>query len=200
MGNDVAAALRNGAGKVTAVEIDPLIIQLGKRLHPEKPYADPRVSIVNDDARSYMQNTGDRFDLITFSLLDSHTTSSHFSNIRIDNYVYTREALTAARRLLQPDGILVKFQVGKAFIAGRLKATLIDVFGVPPVEFRAGSVLQSVAGNFLCFRRSGADRRGVAEPVCGTTSKHTVYRSRMRRLPPTIGRSFISTHPAFPAA
>ena len=150
MGNDVAAALRNGAGKVTAVEIDPLIIKLGTRLHPEHPYADPRVTIVNDDARSYMQNSPERFDLITFSLLDSHTTSSHFSNIRIDNYVYTREALSAARRLLTPDGVMVvKFQVDKPFIAGRLKATLTEVFGAPPVQFSVDQSFNPSPGTFF---------------------------------------------------
>ena len=41
-GNDAAAALRNGAKHVDAVEIDPVILALGKRLHPEKPYSDPR--------------------------------------------------------------------------------------------------------------------------------------------------------------
>src|SRR5207247_7812433 len=97
MGNDVAAALRNGASRVTAVEIDPMILKLGAQLHFEHPYSDRRVSVVNNDARNYMQKTKERFSLITFSLLDSHTTSSHFSNIRIDNYVYTREAITAAK-------------------------------------------------------------------------------------------------------
>src|SRR5438128_545861 len=100
MGNDVAAALRNGAGQVTAVEIDPLILKLGEKYHFEKPYSSPRVRQVQDDARSYVQNSRDRFDLIVFSLLDSHTTSSHYTNIRIDNYVYTLEALQASKRLL----------------------------------------------------------------------------------------------------
>ena len=36
-GNDVAAALRHGARHVDAVEIDPLIYSLGKRLHPGTP-------------------------------------------------------------------------------------------------------------------------------------------------------------------
>jgi len=44
MGNDVAAALRNGAGHIDAVEIDPAILALGRSLHPEKPYDDPRVT------------------------------------------------------------------------------------------------------------------------------------------------------------
>src|SRR5258708_21889973 len=56
-GNDVAAALRNGASDVTAVEIDPLILQLGKKLHFEQPYSSPRVHAILNDARSYVQNT-----------------------------------------------------------------------------------------------------------------------------------------------
>ncbi len=111
-GNDVAAALRNGAGRVVAVEIDPLILTLGRQIHPEGPYSSPRVHVVLNDARSYVQNTDDRFDLVVFSLLDSHTTSSYYSSIRIDNYVYTVEALRATRRLLEPDGLMiVKFGV-----------------------------------------------------------------------------------------
>ena len=162
MGNDVAAALRNGASRVTAVEIDPMIIQLGQRLHFEHPYSNPRVTIVNDDARSYMQNAKDRFDLITFSLLDSHTTSSHYSNIRIDNYVYTREALTAAKNLLKPGGIMVlKFQVGKPFIAGRLKATLTEIFGVDPVQFGVDKSFNVSPGTFFV----SGDRQRIAQAI-----------------------------------
>ena len=161
MGNDVAAALRNGAAHVTAVEIDPMIIALGKRLHPEHPYSDPRVTIVNDDARSYLQNAKTHFDLITFSLLDSHTTSSHYSNIRIDNYVYTVEALTAAKNLLTPDGVMVtKFQVGKPFIAGRLKATLREVFATDPVQFNVDQSFNVSSGTF--FVSGGRDRIAAA--------------------------------------
>jgi hypothetical protein len=165
MGNDVAAALRNGAGHVTAVEIDPMILKLGKRLHPEKPYADPRVQIVNDDARSYMQSAQDRFDLITFSLLDSHTTSSHYSNIRIDNYVYTREALTAAKQLLTPGGVMVvKFQVNKPFIAGRLKATLADVFGTQPLQFGVEQSFNVSPGTFFISGNAARIAAAAAEP------------------------------------
>lgn len=137
MGNDVAAALRNGAGHVTAVEIDPLIVQLGRKLHPEHPYSSPRVTAHVDDARSYVQNSDERFDLIVFSLLDSHTTSSHFSNIRIDNYVYTVEAMRAAKRLLAPDGVfIVKFQVQRPWIAGRLHDVVASVFGTEPLQLQ----------------------------------------------------------------
>jgi SAM-dependent methyltransferase len=135
-GNDVAAALRNQTSQIVAVEIDPLILELGKRFHFEKPYDSPRVKIVLQDARSYLQNSSGQFDLIVFSLLDSHTNSSHYSNVRIDSYVYTLEAMQAAKRLLSPKGlIIVKFQVTTPWIAGRLSNLFATVFGRPPLEF-----------------------------------------------------------------
>jgi SAM-dependent methyltransferase len=140
MGNDVAAALRNGAEHVTAVDIDPLIVKLGRTLHPEKPYVSPRVETVVDDGRSFLQNTGRKFDVIVFAALDSHTTSSHFSNIRIDNYIYTKEAFESARRLLTDDGVLiVRFWVERPWIAGRLHDLLVAVFGTEPLKLQSES-------------------------------------------------------------
>ena len=84
-----------------------------------------------------MENSRQKFDLMVFSLLDSHTTTSHFTNIRIDNYVYTREALTQARKLLKPDGLfVVKFQVDTPWIAGRLFELLQTTFGQSPIQFQ----------------------------------------------------------------
>jgi SAM-dependent methyltransferase len=137
-GNDVAAALRNGAEHVTAVEIDPFILKLGRELHFEHPYSSPKVEIVNDDARSFVQTSPQKYSVIMYSLLDSHTTTSYYSNIRIDNYVYTQEAIAAARRMLRPDGILiVKFWVETPWIGGRLQGLLQNAFGQVPLHFQA---------------------------------------------------------------
>jgi SAM-dependent methyltransferase len=140
MGNDVAAALRNtnADAEVTAVEIDPLILKLGETLHFERPYQSNRVHIVNDDARSYIQNSREKFDLIVFAFLDSHTTASSFSNIRIDNFLYTVEAVSRARELLTPDGLMVvKFQIGVPWIGERLRGLIQQVFERPPFETRS---------------------------------------------------------------
>jgi SAM-dependent methyltransferase len=146
-GNDVAAALRNGAQDVVAVEIDPLILKLGRELHFEHPYSSPHVELVTDDARSYLQNTHRKFDLVVFSLLDSHTTSSYFTNIRIDNYVYTEEAFAAAHKLLAPDGIfVVKFLVTVPWIAGRLNALMIHTFGEYPLRVSSHWVYRTAGG------------------------------------------------------
>ena len=50
--NDVQAALAHGARHVDAVEIDPVINEIGVRDHPDHPYSDSRVSVHIDDGRS----------------------------------------------------------------------------------------------------------------------------------------------------
>ena len=167
MGNDVAAALRNGAGRVEAIEIDPIILKLGRELHFEHPYQSPRVHVTLDDARSYIENSHDQFDLIVFSLLDSHTTTSHFTNIRIDNYVYTREALHRARQLLKPDGLfIVKFQVDNPWIAGRLFSLLRDTFGHDPIQFQANSnLVYDTSGRFFVSGSPERLAKATANPM-----------------------------------
>jgi spermidine synthase len=105
-GNDVATALRMGAAHVDAIEIDPAIAFLGTKYHPERPYDDPRVTLSINDARNFFRNAQQQYDLIVYGVLDSHTALSHASNLRVDSYVYTREGITEAFRLLKPDGVL----------------------------------------------------------------------------------------------
>ncbi|HEV2395568.1 MAG TPA: hypothetical protein VGS27_01325 [Candidatus Sulfotelmatobacter sp.] len=165
MGNDVAAALRNGAGRVEAIEIDPLILKLGRELHFEHPYQSPRVHLTLDDARSYIENSHDQFDLIVFSLLDSHTTTSHFTNIRIDNYVYTREAIGKAKQLLKPDGLfIVKFQVDNPWIAGRLFKLMRDSFGRDPIQFQTDVGGYDSSGRFFVSGSQERLAKATAEP------------------------------------
>lgn len=135
-GNDVAGALRNGAASVTAVEIDPAIISIGKELHPEEPYQSAHVKIVNDDARSHFATTTEKYDVIVFGLLDSHTTTS-LTNARLDHYVYTQESIEQAKSRLKEGGLVVlTFDVRRTFIADRIGTVLSDVFNQPPQVFR----------------------------------------------------------------
>jgi hypothetical protein len=165
MGNDVAGALRNTNATVTAVEIDPLILKLGEKLHFEKPYQSPRVRIVNDDARSYIQNSHDKFDLIVFSLLDSHTTASSFSNIRIDNFVYTQEAISRARALLNPDGLMiVKFQVSSNWIGERLAGLIQSAFHESPLETDV-QAHYATGGHFYIIGSAEVMRRISLDPA-----------------------------------
>jgi spermidine synthase len=136
-GNDIAGAVRSTAREIDAVEIDPGIYALGAQLHPEKPYQNQRVRVIIDDARAYFKKTAKKYDLIVFGLLDSHTLSSQYNNMRLDNYVYTEESFREARQLLKDDGILVlSFAVEQGWLGDRLYGTLKKVFGEVPYVFR----------------------------------------------------------------
>jgi spermidine synthase len=135
-GNDVAGGLRHGIKRIVAVEIDPAIIELGKKFHPEHPYASPMVTVVNDDARAYFVNSDEKFDLIVFGLLDSHTTTA-MTNSRLDHYVYTLESLEQAKRRLADGGLVVlSFEANKPYIADRMASALKQTFGQDPIHFR----------------------------------------------------------------
>jgi SAM-dependent methyltransferase len=139
-GNDVAAALRHGVGHVDAVEIDPVIYAVGKRLHPEHPYDSPRVAVHIDDARAFFHRARGTYDIVNFGFLDSHTLLSSFSSVRLDNYVYTFESFREARRLLRPGGTLVlAFAAGRNFANERMFATLTVAFGAPPRAYVTGA-------------------------------------------------------------
>ncbi len=185
MGNDVAGALRNGAGHVVAVEIDPQILAEGRRLHPERPYGSPRVEAIVNDARNYFKHSDQRFDLIIFGLLDSHTLSSSFANIRLDNYVYTREAFEEAKRLLTDDGlVVVKFEVQRDWLGKRMYEMLTAAFGRPPVLFKdeegvGARAVVFVAGNPERIRASLEADRELADFVRANAISYRVESTAM---------------------
>lgn len=162
-GNDAAAALRNGALHVDAVEIDPVIYAIGKRNHPEHPYDSPKVHVILNDARAFLRQAHGNYDIIMFGLLDSHTQFSDFSNMRIDNYVYTEESFRDARRLLKPDGILVlKFEVRSpwTWLGQRFFVMLDDIFEHAPIVFHADGLGRMVpASVFIESNDSGLWQR-----------------------------------------
>lgn len=139
-GNDVSAAVRAKAAHVDAIEIDPAILQVGKADHPEKPYSSPVVHPVVNDARSFLRRTDQRYDLIVYGMLDSHTLLSQGSSVRIDSFVYTVEGLRDARNRLKPDGMIsLSFSVMSDAIARKIYLMLEQAFdGRPPICVRAG--------------------------------------------------------------
>jgi SAM-dependent methyltransferase len=164
-GNDVAAALRHGSRLVDAVEIDPAILGLGKREHPEHPYDSPRVSIHVDDARAFLKRTTQSYDLILFGLLDSHGQFSDYANMRIDNFVYTTESFREAARHLTPNGLIfVKFQVDHRWMGTRLVEILQQTFGKPPVVFLAESNYSASATCFVISQGGRVEEALGADP------------------------------------
>ena len=106
-GSDTATALAYGVKSITAVEIDPTIQQLGARFNPDQPYSDPRVKVVINDGRAFLQNDTSKYDLIIFALPDSLTLTSSNTSLRLESFLLTEESIQAARTRLSNNGIIV---------------------------------------------------------------------------------------------
>jgi len=151
-GNDVSRALQWGARRVDAVEIDPVIQRLGRDFHPDRPYQDERVTVHIDDGRNFLRGADrsggtDRtvrptdgagaersYDLIVYALVDSLVLHSGYSNIRLESYLFTREALADVRRRLKPGGLFVVYNhFRQGWLIARLQRMLDEAFGEPPL-------------------------------------------------------------------
>ena len=133
-GNDVSAALRAGAKRIDAVEIDPRINALGRAHHPERPFADPRVTVRLDDGRSFMRSTERKYDLAIYALVDSLVLHSGYSSVRLENFLFTREAFEDVKRALKDDGVFAMYNYYRqGWLIHKLATMARDVFGVEPL-------------------------------------------------------------------
>ena len=132
-GTDVAIALSKGARHVDAVEIDPRILQLGRQHNPDHAYQDPRVTTHVNDGRAFLQSTHQKYDLILFALPDSLALVSGASQIRLESFLFTQEALESVRDHLRPDGGFAMYNFYREnWLIGRLAGTAATVFGHQP--------------------------------------------------------------------
>jgi hypothetical protein len=132
-GNDVGVVLSEGARHVDAVEIDPDLVNLGKRYNPEHAYQSPRVSIHIDDGRAFVQNTSQRYSLIIYALPDSLTAlTGQSAPVGLENYLLTTQAIQAAKDHLAPGGTFVMYNYYQPFLLDRYSTALDQVFGSRP--------------------------------------------------------------------
>jgi len=199
-GNDVATVLAMGAGHVDAVEIDPRLLQLGRQLHPDHPYADPRVDPHINDGRAFLEQTDARYDLILFALPDSLTLVAGQSSIRLESYLFTREAFTAARRHLAPGGAFSMYNYYRErWLVDRYAGTLQEVFGAAPCLDDAGAgqlaalTITLDPGDLTCSTPWAA----AGEVPAPATDDHPFPYLRQAGLPPfyllTIGLILIAS-------
>ena len=133
-GNDTSAALRNGVAEVDAVDIDGVILDIGVARHPDRPYADARVHRYVDDGRAFLRRSDQRYDLIVFAQTDSFVLVGNSANVRLESFLFTREAFESARDHLAPGGVVVLYNAYREpFLVDRYATTLRDVFGIDPI-------------------------------------------------------------------
>ncbi len=108
-GLDVQMALASGASDVTAVEIHSVTTHLLHDVYDAQYgglFRQPYVHLVNEDGRSFVQQTRQRFDVIAMVGIDSFTALSTGAYVLYESYIYTREAIADYFAHLTDDGIV----------------------------------------------------------------------------------------------
>lgn len=95
----VAEVLKYPVTEVVCLEVDPTLVKLWRSGQARREtVVDARVRVVVADARAYLRETADRFDVILMRLPDPSTA--------LLNRFYTVEFCREAKRVLRSDGVL----------------------------------------------------------------------------------------------
>ena len=108
-GRDILSALHFGARHISGIEINPAIFEvLTDKFADFSGHLDrqPGVSLVNAEARSTINHTSDRFDLVQISLIDTWAATAAGGLTLTENRLYTVEAWDDFYRALKPGGLL----------------------------------------------------------------------------------------------
>jgi hypothetical protein len=108
-GVDIQNALALDASKVTAIEINPIILSLVRdryRDYMGAPFDNPRVWPVRDEGRSFIARSRDRYDVIELTLIDTWAASVSGAYSLSENYLYTVEAFRSYIEHLSDGGML----------------------------------------------------------------------------------------------
>ena len=108
-GRDVLSALLFGARKISGIEINPAIFEvLTDKFAEFSGHLDkrPGVSLINAEARSYINHSSDRYDLVQISLIDTWAATAAGGLTLTENRLYTVEAWGDFYRSLKPRGML----------------------------------------------------------------------------------------------
>jgi SAM-dependent methyltransferase len=108
-GPDVVAALASGSKKVTAVEMNPLMLKFVRSYGARAGnlYDRPDVETIQSEGRNFISRTDRKFDIILLGFVDSWASVASGGLSLSENYLYTTEAVRAYYDHLKPDGILV---------------------------------------------------------------------------------------------
>ena len=108
-GVDLLTAVASGARSITAVEVNPIIVDLMTHKYAEFSggiYLRPEVTVVTDEARSHIRRSGERWDVIQAGYVDTYAATAAGAFSLTENTLYTRQAFRDYLTHLTPDGIV----------------------------------------------------------------------------------------------
>ena len=109
-GTDIISALHHGVPRVVGVEVNPIIVNdvvLGRyAAFAGDLYREPRVQVVVDEGRSYIRRSGEPYQSIQATLVDTWAASSSGAFTLSENNIYTVEAFEEFFAHLAPGGVV----------------------------------------------------------------------------------------------
>lgn len=108
-GIDVLGGLVFNQKKIVAVEINNVILDtVNKRFGDFTGHLDhdPRVTFVNDEARSYITRAPEKFDIVLANVIDTWAAGAAGAFALTENSLYTVEAWVEYLKHLNPNGII----------------------------------------------------------------------------------------------
>jgi predicted membrane-bound spermidine synthase len=108
-GADVVSALSSGSRKVTAVELNPLMLKFVRSYGARAGniYDRSDVETIQSEGRNFISRTNRKFDIIFMGFVDSWASVASGGLSLSENYLYTSEAFRAYYDHLSENGILV---------------------------------------------------------------------------------------------
>ncbi len=82
------------------------------------------------DGRSFLRRTQTRYDLVIYALVDSLVLHSGYSTVRLESFLFTREAFEDIKARLKPTGVFAAYNAYRqGWVVGRLQTMMTEVFG-----------------------------------------------------------------------
>ncbi len=114
-GRDILTALSFGSPSVTAVEVNPAVLDAVHRAFGDfSGHLDrlPQVRVIQAEGRQFLERDPRRYDIIQLSLVDTAAATASGAYALVENGLYTVEAWELFLRRLKPGGLLAVARAG----------------------------------------------------------------------------------------
>ena len=130
---------------VDYVELDPMVIELGKEYLPFDATAfldDPRVRVINSDGRLFIKETERKYDVVIVNVSDP-------INARLNRY-YTLEFMEEVKGILKPSGLLsISATSSEEIISPTLASFLASIFSTIDAAFEETGIIPGGTAYFI---------------------------------------------------
>ncbi len=146
-GADVMFALAAGSRKVTAVELNPLMLKFVRHYGARAGnlYNRPDVEVIQSEGRNFISRTDRKFDVILLGFVDSWASVASGGLSLSENYLYTTQAFQGYYDRLTDDGTLVILRWETD--VPRLVSNSVALLGAEGARQRIVTVLEKRTGN-----------------------------------------------------